>query len=378
MRDRADALERIAAEIEAKPAKKTAAAKMTRAKASVDHASVADQVKAAQSEDDVRRLLQEQKLTVADLKTIAGHVGGPSANPKGTKQQIIDKIAAGSNAGLVNRPATVFAGDWNRAATTAPSTPSVPTAISPEEAKRRADILAAPRGEARAMRPEDGAGVFSADSEIQRRSASALNAESDASRANGVRAVELENDIKAAGAKLSRQGSLVSLSDLRDELGDRYSREEVDRGLQLINRTSAARVVPASYQGELSQKEHDAHVMIGNQRKHFIAVDDATPSALPVQAGPTPSRPTAAQKMAQAKAAAEPPEATQAKLAGAGSREEAHALLAGMTVSQLRALNPAAGKAAKNKADLIDLIVNYTVGSRLDRAALNITNFGSN
>lgn len=325
--------------------------------ASVDHASIADQVKAAQSEDDVRRLLQEQKLTVADLKTIAGHVGGPSANPKGTKQQIIDKIAAGSNAGLVNRPATVFAGDWNQGATTVPSTPSVPTPISPEEAKRRADILAAPRGEARGMRPEDGAGVFSADSEIQRRSASALNAESDASRANGrssspgkiqvarsyrelsdvdqfhgrnltaegraalealgpaghpdIAAIpDTEGKIRAAHKMLAIPGNggsdYVALEDLRALIGNQASRADVDDTLRQMNQQPGVFVRPQSYAREVRTEQRlAAAVEIGMQERNLLQIIPGAAPARPTPAPPTPapSRPTAAQKMTRAKAA---------------------------------------------------------------------------
>jgi hypothetical protein len=334
MRDRADALERIAAEIEAKPVKKTAAAKMTRAKASVDHASIADQVKAAQSEDDVRALLQGQKLTVADLKTIAGHVGGPAATPKGTKQQIIDKIAAGS-AGLKNRPASIFAGDWNRGTASAPSMPTTPNAPDAAELERRRQILAAPLAQPRAMRPEDGIGVFSANPETQRQAAAALDAATpdivlgtpvtvrngdtvlfgsmpsrvgQEAPATPQRKVDVENAIRQAYRSSGRSPSgWASLADVRDQLGSGYSRQEVDDALARMSRQQGAdRIVltPEANQKTLTPRTRSAAVILGNQDKHAVLIQDASPrpggSTSASSAAPKRS---AAQKMTRRRAA---------------------------------------------------------------------------
>lgn len=255
------------------PAKKTAAAKMTQAKASVDHASIADQVKAATTEDEVRSLLAGQKLTTTDLKTIAGNLGGPAAKAKGSRQQIIDTIAAGSNAGLSNRPATVFAGDWNRGPSHT-ATPSAPAALDAAEQERRRQVLSQTSTTPTALQAGDGIGIFSTDPAVRARAEAQMNADQ------------------------------TSVTTVR-------------------------------------------------------------------------SGPTAAQKMTQAKAAVESPDITRAKLAAVTTREEARALLSKMTVAQLKAVNPEAGTIARNKADLIDLIANQSVGSRLDAAALTIGNFGS-
>jgi 2'-5' RNA ligase len=61
---------------------------------------------------------------------------------------------------------------------------------------------------------------------------------------------------------------------------------------------------------------------------------------------------------------------TAVELTAMSTREEAAAALQGLTMAQLRAINPSAGRMAKNKAELIDLIVNATVGHRLDAYAI--------
>lgn len=78
-----------------------------------------------------------------------------------------------------------LAGAWDTPPATrgAPMAPSAPTPITPAEAERRRKILAAPLAQPRAMRPEDGAGVFSADPETARRAAAALDAKTPAKRA---------------------------------------------------------------------------------------------------------------------------------------------------------------------------------------------------
>lgn len=145
----------------------TAAAKMAGSK--VDHASIAAQVQAAGSEDEVEQLLANQKLAVADLKIIAGHVGS-HVSTKGSKAQLTKNIAAG---GLKNRPAANLAGDWTQGADTALPAPA---AIDDVERARRAAIVnsaAASQSDGRpgGMQASQGAGFFSNDPEMRRQAA---------------------------------------------------------------------------------------------------------------------------------------------------------------------------------------------------------------
>lgn len=147
----------------------------SRSPATLDLPALAAQVGAAEREDDVRALLGNSRLTVPQLKALAAEIGGPAANAKGTRQQIIDTIAA-STAGLKNRPASSFAGDWSRATPVAPDVPFTPAAISDAERERRRQILEAPTAQPTELRPNQGIGIFSTDAATRERAGADLDA----------------------------------------------------------------------------------------------------------------------------------------------------------------------------------------------------------
>jgi hypothetical protein len=142
-------------EYEQRQAAKKPAAKKAAKKAAPDHQAIAARIQAAETADEVQKLLASEKLTIADLKKIATELGGPSANPRGTRQQIIDKIAAGT-AGLKNRPASAFAGTW---ADGIDKTQSAP----PPKTPRYKKVDGRPDG----MKASHGAGIFAGTEEGQ-------------------------------------------------------------------------------------------------------------------------------------------------------------------------------------------------------------------
>ena len=60
------------------------------------------------NEDEVEALLKERNPTVAELRKLATEVG-PHVSTKGTKAQLMKNIASGSEPGMKNRPARLFA-----------------------------------------------------------------------------------------------------------------------------------------------------------------------------------------------------------------------------------------------------------------------------
>lgn len=84
------------------------------AKRKVDLDEVLTEIKAMTEEDAVERYLiaRDRELTVALLQELAEKIG-PPVSTKGTKAELRKNIAAGT-AGLINRPASVFSGGWDR------------------------------------------------------------------------------------------------------------------------------------------------------------------------------------------------------------------------------------------------------------------------
>jgi hypothetical protein len=83
----------------------------------------------------------------------------------------------------------------------------------------------------------------------------------------------VETDIRAAVQRLERKpGAWVNLARLRDDLGERYSKAEVDAALTQLNRDPDVHITPESNQKALTQEQIDAAIVIGNQRKHHIAI----------------------------------------------------------------------------------------------------------
>jgi hypothetical protein len=70
-------------------------------------------IKAITQEDEVERyLLERDKLISATMMQELAKRIGPPVSAKGTKAQVRKNIAAGT-AGLLDRPASVFSGQWS-------------------------------------------------------------------------------------------------------------------------------------------------------------------------------------------------------------------------------------------------------------------------
>lgn len=167
------------------PAKAVTAKPVAAPRSKVDPAKVSADVRSAATEDDVSRILTDSKLTVPQLRTLAGEIG-PHISTKGSKAQLVNNIAAGSPAGL-NRPAKNLAGTWNQGTPSAPAAPSVAAPIDAAEMERRRQVLAPPLAQNHGLRAEDGAGAFSTDAAIRGRAVSALNSDDTSRSASGGR-----------------------------------------------------------------------------------------------------------------------------------------------------------------------------------------------
>ncbi|WP_433047549.1 hypothetical protein [Dactylosporangium sp. CS-033363] len=85
-------------------------------KAKLDLDELIAEIKALTEEDAVERYLQsrDKDLSLPQMRELADRIG-PPVTSKGAKSkaQLRKNIAAGT-AGLLNRPASVFSGTWNR------------------------------------------------------------------------------------------------------------------------------------------------------------------------------------------------------------------------------------------------------------------------
>ncbi len=82
----------------------------------------------------------------------------------------------------------------------------------------------------------------------------------------------LEIRIRAAYHTLAaRPGSLVSLTDLRQLLGE-AAKVDVDAALTRMNRISEVTIVPEANRKSLSKEDRDAAVRIGGEAKHLLSI----------------------------------------------------------------------------------------------------------
>jgi hypothetical protein len=78
-------------------------------------------------------------------------------------------------------------------------------------------------------------------------------------------------DIRAAYDELaSRPGAWVSIADLRDRLD--ASRQEMDIALRQLEQERDVNIVPESNQKALTDRMREGAVVIGDQKKHMIAI----------------------------------------------------------------------------------------------------------
>lgn len=111
---------------------------------------------------------------------------------------------------------------------------------------------------------------------------------------------EREAEIRRAVEAIapSTGGGWMTLQDVREKLGSRFSRAEVDDVLLRLNRSGDWHVVPEANQKVLSPRQRLAAVVIGNQDKHAVrivrtatggAVTKAAPAVKVTPSAPTPS-----------------------------------------------------------------------------------------
>jgi hypothetical protein len=196
-----------------------------------------------------------------------------------------------------------------------------------------------------------------------------------------VRAVEVDNRVREAYSKLAaKPGTWVGLADLRDNLGD-LSREEQDAALTKMllsadyNDPGRVRIIPVANTKALKPRDRAAALRIGNEDNHAIWIGDPSPRPLPKGEGGKPEVAAPAKAVKKAAPSAPRPAASTdevvAGLADAKSRDEAHGLLAGLTLAELKAVAKALDVAPeRNKTEYQQSIVDATVGVRNDALAI--------
>lgn len=117
------------------------------------------------------------------------------------------------------------------------------------------------------------------------------------------REIEVENRIRAAYvAVLAKRGRTarpgdtqwVGLADLRDELGEGTSRDEIDQALRrMAIDDPGVNLVPESNQKMLRPVDREAAVVLGEQPKHALSIEDPTPRPVPPAGRPKAAEPAA-------------------------------------------------------------------------------------
>lgn len=75
-------------------------------------------------------------------------------------------------------------------------------------------------------------------------------------------------------------GAFVGLADLRDKLGEKYNRHEVDAALKAMLRDPAVRIIPIANAKSLTQRDRDAALYIGGEANYALNIGkNGKPSA---------------------------------------------------------------------------------------------------
>lgn len=133
--------------------------------------------------------------------------------------------------------------------------------LSPANIRSRADMETSRRADAE-IRRAAGRAPAQPDRDQQQRAAG---------RTPSVE--ETENRIIESFYELNRGGGWVSLTRLRDHLGERYPRKVVDTALRRLMRSQKIVLVPESNQKTLTRRDREAAINIGDQDKHLFTVD---------------------------------------------------------------------------------------------------------
>lgn len=214
--------------------------------------------------------------------------------------------------------------------------------LEDSETKHRARLLAQARADAADARREaerDAGRVGQGDHDVDRRT--------DLSRSDQIKTWIEEAYRKAHGGKVDEW---VGIADVRDHIGDRATRQEVDQALKAMARSQEARVIPVANSKGLSERDREAAVDIGDQPQHVVGYsydnpptrlasaddrasyashrddDDIEPTLPPVDPEAERSRLEAARRYAEAKAQQELIDEAHAEAVANADEEHAKAL----------------------------------------------------
>lgn len=147
-------------------------------------------------------------------------------------------------------------------------------------------------------------------------------------------------------------GEWTNIADIREALGTRFPRADVDQALIDLGTSADGHIIPSANSKALTPRDRAAAVRIGNQDAHAVKLDPPAPTRASAPTG-SPAR---------------------AELRTAATTEEGRAVVAKMSRDELRALaveiglDPPKSTTAK---DLRTLIVKVTVDGRLVTAAMD-------
>src|SRR6185436_11306734 len=180
-----------------------------------------------------------------------------------------------------------------------------------------------------------------------------------------VRAVQLDNRVRAAYRDLRKPGEWVGLADLREhpELGD-LTRDEQDEALAGVirfgdayssTRGNVIRLIPVANRKALTDRDRAAAVQVGGDDQHAILFDDPSPRPLPSKTPAKKATPEAPDKPdLDALRQLDDPEAIRDAL-------DLH------KVPELQTMLGAAGlKKSGRKRELVDRLVEHIHGGKAD------------
>jgi len=192
-------------------------------------------------------------------------------------------------------------------------------------------------------------------------------------KARTVREVQIENRIREAyraayqDAHGSTPDNYVGLAAIRDHLGESMSRKEVDAALQRMaieaggRRDGSVQIIPVENSRALTQADRDSALRMGGEDHHAIKIPDPSPRPLPIMDQPS----------APANGRSATTDEVVTGLAEAKSRQEGRALVADLSLAELKAVANALQVAPqRNKADYREAVVDATVGTRVDHAGI--------
>lgn len=188
---------------------------------------------------------------------------------------------------------------------------------------------------------------------------------------------EIHDAVRSALAGRS-SSDWASLADVRQHLGDRHSRADVDAALTGLLDTEGVRIIPIANTKALKPRDREAAVRLGGEDHHAIQIRGNVPRPVahpaPAPTVAAPSIPAAGVKRQRREFSDADAQAVHDRLNAATSLAQAREHLAGLTAQQLKKLAAHSGVSVRSKDTkprLIDALVNGIAGRRLDSAALS-------